>query len=36
MNRQRTSRGGGDTRPTPQTTRVYGQRRHRMAQPVTL
>jgi len=27
---------GGDTRPTPQTTRVYGQRRRRMAQPVTL
>jgi len=27
---------GGDTRPTPQTTRVYGRRRRRMAQPVTL
>ena len=29
-------RVGRDTRPTPQTTRVYGQRRRRMAQPVTL
>jgi len=29
-------RVGGDTRPTPQTTRVYGRRRHRMAQPVML
>ena len=29
-------RVGGDTRPTPQTTRVYGRRRRRMAQPVTL
>jgi hypothetical protein len=26
----------GDTRPTPQTTRVYGRRRRRMTQPVTL
>ena len=29
-------RVGGDTRPTPQITRVYGRRRRRMAQPVTL